>query len=209
MSSDSSTNPPSPSHRRSSFTPSEPALSSVFGRSNSQAGTSSMPGTLAASRRRMSISTLGLSGTSPTSASPWSATAAAIGRRGSMSSAGTSASAIDENAVEDGEASVPSTPFARRLSFGPRALRDPRAGSTNSGSPTNKQREGGFNWSESLRAKAETQADRSLTTRVVEDRAAQRAASIATMPSQPAPVSLERKEDHFQDRILKGEFMMD
>lgn len=52
-----------------------------------------------------------------------------------MSTSGTSPTAsIDENAVEDGDTSLsesPSSPFARRMSFGARALRDVKAGPGN------------------------------------------------------------------------------
>lgn len=61
-------------------------------------------------RRRLSVTTLGLSGTSPT-------TPSALLRRGSLS---TNSDSIDENAVDDEEGgrAPPVTPFTRRMSFG-------------------------------------------------------------------------------------------
>ncbi|PLB54296.1 hypothetical protein P170DRAFT_452089 [Aspergillus steynii IBT 23096] len=84
--------------------------------------------------RRLSITTLGLSG-SPTQTS-------SLGgrnfRQGSVSSSAGSNSANYEDAVtEDGEngfsGATPNSPFARRVSFGAHALRDARAGSISNG----------------------------------------------------------------------------
>ncbi|THC98706.1 hypothetical protein EYZ11_001840 [Aspergillus tanneri] len=84
--------------------------------------------------RRLSITTLGLSG-SPTQGS-------SLGgrnpRQGSVSSSAGSNSAVFEDAVmEDSEngppSAAPSSPFARRVSFGAQALRDVRAGSIGNG----------------------------------------------------------------------------
>ncbi|TVY53263.1 hypothetical protein LSUE1_G010253 [Lachnellula suecica] len=115
--------PPRP--RRSSVT--QQTFNNIFGgRSNSTAGapTAPFPGpiTTAAAqdqRRRMSISTLGLSGTSPTQNNPFPFGA----RRASVSTAGSDS--IDESAIddEDGPARTPATPFTRRISFGAQALR--------------------------------------------------------------------------------------
>ncbi|KAJ5591781.1 uncharacterized protein N7459_002150 [Penicillium hispanicum] len=85
-------------------------------------------------QRRLSITTLGLSG-SPTQAS-------SVGnrglRRGSLSSSWGSSVVNAEDAVtEDAEggspAATPNSPFARRVSFGAQALRDARAGSIGNG----------------------------------------------------------------------------
>ncbi|KAK2802933.1 hypothetical protein FQN50_007178 [Emmonsiellopsis sp. PD_5] len=132
-------------------------------------------------RRRMSITTLGLSG-SPTQPSPFGNQNA---RRGSISSSVMSGSPSRENAVveendTDTPMTSPTTPFARRVSFGAQAFRD-RVGSgvgTNgryssgippttlhrslsttsspsaSGSVVPAAREG-FNWPEALRTRAE------------------------------------------------------
>ena len=71
----------------------------------------------------MSITSLGLSG-SPTQSSTFSQARA---RQDSLSSGGS----IDENAVDDSEVAPngsPTSPFARRMSFGARALRDVKTG---------------------------------------------------------------------------------
>ena len=76
-------------------------------------------------RRRLSVTTLGLSGTSPT-------TPSAFLRRASVS---TYSDSIDENAVEDDEGgrAPPSAPFNRRMSFGAtQAMRSAR-GATSPG----------------------------------------------------------------------------
>jgi hypothetical protein len=118
--------------RRGSFT--TQTFNNIFGRSNSTSGpTSPFPGpiTTAAAqdqRRRMSITTLGLSGTSPNQSAPFTFG----GRRGSVSTA--NSDSIDESAIDDDDSpgrSNPTTPFARRMSFGAQALRTVRT----SGSP--------------------------------------------------------------------------
>ncbi|KAA6415448.1 MAG: hypothetical protein FRX48_00163 [Lasallia pustulata] len=249
--------PPSPSARRASFSPGQ-KFSELFGRSASVSGgataTSAYPGSIANAAanvqrqqgRRMSISTLGLSG-SPTQTSPF---AGPLGRRESCSSGGSGSPSTDENAVEDGDAGTSpasSSPFARRMSFGARALRDVRTGNGNfngrasisslasspsahrrdlssSHSSTSEdprrlsnaisQRSGeGFNWSDQLRSKAERsssitgaagapattappQHQRAVNTTVME-------APVKEMPKTP------KAPDHFQERILKGDFYMD
>jgi len=83
-----------------------------------------------AQRRRMSLTTLGLSG-SPTATSPFGSYR---GRGESIGSA--NSGSIDESAVEDDFAkdqSTPTTPFARRMSFGARAMRDIRSGGSGGG----------------------------------------------------------------------------
>lgn len=90
-------------------------LVNIFQRSNSVAGTPAYPGTIAnaANQRRLSLSTqVGLSGTSPTSAT--------LARRASLS---TNSSDYDENVIEEEDFSssrtAPVTPFTtRRVSFG-------------------------------------------------------------------------------------------
>ncbi|KAJ5193021.1 hypothetical protein N7449_009163 [Penicillium cf. viridicatum] len=155
-------------------------------------------------QRRLSITTLGLSG-SPTQAS-------ALGgnrnfRRGSLSSSmGSNVPA--EDALEDDQATgtSPNSQFGRRVSFGAQALRDARAGSIGNGE--------GFNWSEALRSRAERAP--SLGGPVSPQAAQrstgnhQRAASIASMeqpgremPRQPK----QNKPDFFQEKILRGDFM--
>lgn len=216
----------------------------------------------------MSISTLGLSGASPTqsSAFPFG------GRRGSVS---TASSSIDESAIDDDDGpsmSNPTTPFTRRMSFGAQALRTVRTGNGSPGtngripsyttstlppipagsqgggritppkiqshqaSTQSKPRtpsdfaparpaEGGFNWSEQLRSRAEStisQSQRpSMSTSPPNNQRFhvpmhERAKSIGDVPSPPsdlpsaAPLKPARKQpDAFQERILKGDFYMD
>ncbi|KAF7170728.1 hypothetical protein CNMCM5623_003285 [Aspergillus felis] len=84
-------------------------------------------------RRRLSISTLGLSG-SPTQTAPFGVRNP---RHGSLPSSVGSSPNADDSAVDDtdnGSSSVPpSSPFARRLSFGAQAMRDVRGGSLGNG----------------------------------------------------------------------------
>jgi hypothetical protein len=84
-------------------------------------------------RRRLSISTLGLSG-SPTQSSPFGVK---LPRHGSLSSSVGSTPNGDEAVMDDtdnGSSSVPpSSPFTRRLSFGAQAMRDVRGGSIGNG----------------------------------------------------------------------------
>ncbi|KAK4157870.1 hypothetical protein C8A00DRAFT_39872 [Chaetomidium leptoderma] len=100
--------------RRGSITSS--AFTHLFrNNSISQPPAASFPTPLASTavndqRRRLSVTTLGLSGTSPT-------TPSALLRRGSIS---TNSDSINESAIEDDESAGPApvTPFARRMSFG-------------------------------------------------------------------------------------------
>ena len=246
--------PATPSTRRASFAPGQ-RLSQLLGLSpgdNATAGTPPYPGPIAAAaanaqasqRRRMSISTLGLSG-SPTQTSPFGSFR---GRQESISSNGSGSAAVEESAIEDGDAGpnqTPSTPFGRRMSFGARALRDVRAGSGNvngrpsinsapsppnngrglSSSPiteeespkkvsnTSARRIGeGFNWSDQLRSRA--QRSSSITSPAIPSTAPNqehvRAASVAAMepPVKEIPKA-SKAPDHFQERILKGDFYMD
>ncbi|KAK0733979.1 hypothetical protein B0T26DRAFT_632663 [Lasiosphaeria miniovina] len=129
MSSDNShnSNDMARQQRRGSVT--SAAFTNLF-RSNSisQAQATSFPtpltsATLGDQRRRLSITTLGLSGTSPT-------TTASLMRRASLS---TNSDSIDENAVEDDDVArtAPTTPFTRRMSFGAnQAVRGVRGGTS-------------------------------------------------------------------------------
>ncbi|KAL6911118.1 hypothetical protein GGI43DRAFT_37774 [Trichoderma evansii] len=127
--SDTSPNGPGTGHRRSSIT--QAALSNLFSRgpSNSQSGPPfpNGNGNVDAQRRRLSITTIGLSGTSPTDTTSFM-------RRGSIS---TNSDSINENAIEDEDAmfggprTAPTTPFARHMSFGGNAtMRNFRNGSS-------------------------------------------------------------------------------
>jgi hypothetical protein len=168
-------------------------------------------------RRRLSVTTLGLSGTSPT-------TPSALLRRGSLSS---NSDSIDENAVDDEEGgrAPPVTPFTRRMSFGAtQAMRGAR-GATIPG--TNDQ---GFNWYEQLRSRAESTVasgsrpsfsfasglsaspPRAMPIPAPISPRHDRAKSVSDMPAPPAQAPKPRapqKPDHFQERILKGDFYMD
>jgi hypothetical protein len=131
-------NPPSPGklNRRASYAPGQ-KLAEMFGRTPAtNSGSSAYSGSIAAAaanasahqRRRMSVSSIGLSGTSPTQTSPFMPGRA---RQGSQSSSG-SAGGTDDSAIdESGDSAGPPTgsQFTRRLSFGARAMRDARAGS--------------------------------------------------------------------------------
>jgi hypothetical protein len=121
--------------RRASFAPGQ-TLSQLFGRSPGNSGSvQPYPGPIAAAAanasgaRRLSISTLGLSG-SPTQTAPFGGLRA---RQDSSSTTGSGSpgTSVDESAIEEGDNpnNTPTTPFARRMSFGAKALRDVRAGS--------------------------------------------------------------------------------
>ncbi|KAI9757103.1 MAG: telomerase inhibitor [Chaenotheca gracillima] len=254
--------PPSPTVRRASFSPGQ-SLSNIFSRSptnsTNQGNNNAFPGSIASAaanvqnRRRMSINTLGLSssmsGSPPGQTSPFGSAS----RRGSISSAGTNSASLDESVIEEGDApaNTPSTPFARRMSFGARALRDVRQGNGNgnnangrssisynnhnntnsttttnsASSPTLKARgrgNEGFNWSENLRSRAERTSSISNGGGAPAAPAPQafsgnnasaqlnhqRAKSVAIPPAQEARKE-QKAPDHFQERILKGDFYMD
>lgn len=204
------------------------AVTSLF-RSNSMAQppVAPFPGSLTSAamsdqRRRLSITTntLGLSGTSPSTAA-----SAAFLRRASLS---TNSDSIDETAVEDDDkcTTTPVTPFARRMSFGAQAMRGMRNGT----SPANNDQ--GFNWPDQLRSRAESTVaagsrpsfsfgsglngspPRSNNMTMPHPPAPhhERAKSVSDMPAPPAQAPKARvpqKPDHFQERILKGDFYMD
>ena len=129
--------PHSPSTRRASFSPGQ-KLSEIFGRSPpNNNGSSAYPGPIAAAaanaqaqqRRKTSIASLGLSG-SPTQSSSF---ANMRNRRSSFGSGSSPSSSVNENAIEEGDAESNASPtspsaFARRMSFGARALRDVKTG---------------------------------------------------------------------------------
>jgi len=136
MSSDNSSNGQS-NDRRGSVT--SAAFSNLFHRSNSTSANGTANGSGRRSsvsaaaaqdqRRRLSVTTLGLSGASPPSATtPFGL------RRGSIST--NNSDSIDECAVEDDEPAKmpPTSPFVRRTSFGAQAMRNMRTGQTSPGS---------------------------------------------------------------------------
>ncbi|KAJ5372106.1 hypothetical protein N7517_004112 [Penicillium concentricum] len=154
-------------------------------------------------QRRLSITTLGLSG-SPTQTSAFGGNRNF--RRGSLSSSmGSNVPAEDAFEDDQGTGTSPNSQFGRRVSFGAQALRDARAGSIGNGE--------GFNWSEALRSRAERAPSIGGP---VSPQAAQRsghhqrAASIASMeqPSREMPRQpKQNKPDFFQEKILRGDFM--
>ncbi|KAL3707921.1 hypothetical protein TMatcc_005903 [Talaromyces marneffei ATCC 18224] len=222
MSSDRTHSPTStspPSGRRLSLNPA--SLGDFFSKPNnsnmnSSTGNSSFPNpitTAAAAnaqsgRRRMSITTLGLSG-SPTQPSPFGAYA---GRRDSLSSSESCEDAIED--VEHSPANNSASPIARRVSFGAQALRDVRGGS---GSGNGE----GFNWSAALRTRAERApsvggsypASSHLQASLMglnDPHAHQRSASIAIMEQPTREIPREprqNKPDFFQEKILRADFM--
>ncbi|KAL0468930.1 hypothetical protein QR685DRAFT_320213 [Neurospora intermedia] len=205
--------------RRGSVTASSAALASLF-RSNSitQGQPPNFPGTSAAineQRRRLSITTLGLSGTSPS---------ASFMRRASLST--NNSELAEENAIDEDDSArtAPAVPFGRRMSLG---ARGPWGGVSPG---TNEQ---GFNWSEQLRSRAESTVSGqrhsiSSTSGLsgsppgagfrrpsppVSIPQHDRAKSVSEMPAPPAQAPKARpvpqKPDPFQERILKGDFYMD
>lgn len=112
---------------------------------NGQQPTHSYPGPItqaaaSAQRRRLSISTLGLSGSPNSSSSPFGSY---NNRRDSYGTAG--GDSIDESAIEDEpgpSGPTPQTPFARRMSFGAKALRDVRTGGATSPSQNGSSKPG-------------------------------------------------------------------
>ncbi|WAO96941.1 Hypothetical protein NCS54_01463800 [Fusarium falciforme] len=107
---------------------SQAALTNLFQRDNSGPNGSGFPSQvnspLDSNRRRPSVTTLGLSGTSPTSAQPFNI------RRGSVSTNSNNSESMDENAIEDDDfgtaRTAPSTPFARRMSLDGSTMRPVR-----------------------------------------------------------------------------------
>ena len=124
-------------NRRGSIT--QAALTNLFQRGNSVPNGSGFPAQINgashpidAGRRRLSVTTLGLSGTSPTNPQQYNL------RRGSMSTTSNNSDSIDECAIEEDDAfygskTAPTTPFVRRMSFGTSSMRPTRPG----GSPKN------------------------------------------------------------------------
>jgi len=211
MSNNENSPPPTPtSARRKSFSPGQ-KFSEIFGRSQSNnSGTPAYPGPISTSvanaqaqqRRRTSIASLTMAG-SPTQTSPF---ANIKNRQGSFASSSSPSTSVNENAIEEGDAEPnpsPTSPsaFARRVSFGARALRDVQSGNGE-----------GFNWSEQIKNRAERSA--SITGQPAAPSTGsmshQKSASIAAaeQPIKEMPKT-PRKPDHFQERILKGDFYMD
>jgi hypothetical protein len=214
MSSDRNSPPPpsaATNRRRSSIT--SQTFQELFGRNNSIGGgqntTSAYPGPITsaaaqAQRRRLSLTTIGLSG-SPNQTSPFSAVRS---RAESVSSA--NSGSVDESPFEDdpgpSASSVPNTPFARRLSFGARALRDVRTSNGNIGNSNGE----GFNFAENLRSRAERSSISGVNPISSPTAQHHRAKSVTVMepPAREMP-KVAKVPDAFQERILKGDFYMD
>ncbi|KAI9171604.1 hypothetical protein HJFPF1_01090 [Paramyrothecium foliicola] len=166
--------------RRSSITQS--TLSNLFQRGNTYSGGPSFPvsqsNPAASDRRRLSITTLGLSGTSPSGAVPFTM------RRGSVS---TNSDSIDESAIDDDEAAqgsaktAPTTPFVRRMSFGGSAMRNYRPngspGNGNNASPPQPGRRS------SVQRAPQAQPPGAAAAAVPPPAAARRASSVLPSPS--------------------------
>jgi len=177
--------------------------------SGSSNGTPAYPGHITsaaaqAQRRRLSLHTIGLSG-SPNQTSPFGTTRP----RGESLSSATSAS-VDESPFEEGDAppgtSNPTTPFARRLSFGVNALRDARTGGAGSGN-TNE----GFNFADNMRQRAQRasiSSPSSIPPSPMQNHHRAKSAASMEPPVKEMPQQ-SRAPDAFQERILKGDFYMD
>lgn len=153
-----------------------------------------------ASRRRLSVSTLNM-GASPNQGSPMSA------RMRGESVSSSNVGSFDESAIDDEPSSATagnSGPFARRVSFGARALKDMKGGS---GSVPAE----GFNWADNMRSRAERGSISGLSASPPTGGwTHSRSKSIAVMDTpvrdNPKPVKVP---DQFQERILKGDFYLD
>jgi hypothetical protein len=137
------------------------------------------------SQRRMSFS--GLNGSPPKLQTGYAF------RRGSVSSISSSSSAQDESAIDDSEPTpeIASSPFARRMSWGARALREVRLPGTARGVPP------------SPGASSPT-VSRGFDPALQERRASMPAPPTSAMPASKAPAY-----DPLQERILRNEFYMD
>lgn len=178
-------------HRRASFSPGTTLTELFAGR----AAPPPYPGpnvAVAQRARAMSISSPSTSGISAF-------------RRGSVSSINSSASNLDESAVDEGEGSPTgmTSPFARRMSFGARAMRDlrlpGRIGAQGNPAPSPTAARG--TWPDNGKANSPPLSEPG------ENPHHQRRPSVSTMP---LPVSsIKVNEDPLQERILKGDFYMD
>ncbi|KAI1469908.1 uncharacterized protein F4812DRAFT_306497 [Daldinia caldariorum] len=216
MSNDNTSGPSN--DRRGSVT--SAAFSNLFQKSNSTSTAngngreSIMSAAVRDQRRRLSVTTIGLSGTSPNSGN------SAFGiRRGSIST--NNSDSIDESAIDDEESAKigPNSPFVRRISFGAQAMRTLRTGPGSPGTT-----DSGYNWSEQLRTRAESSVQGHRPTFGPHRYGSpphgsgqhDRSKSVSEMPVPPqqaAAVKLKQPErpkpDHMQERILKGDFYMD
>jgi len=190
---------PNPRNRRSSIT--QAALSNLFQRGPPNGSTvpsfNGQPGP-EANRRRLSVTTLGLSGTSQNGAP-------ALGiRRGSMSTNSNNSDSIDENAIEDedgGARTAPTTPFARRMSYGGPAMRGYRPG----GSPGNGNNPTSPPPSQPTRRPSQIGRQRqgSLAQGQISAAIAERRASVG-MPSSVPQASTTKHPRHPSDNAPRG-----
>ncbi|CAM1507042.1 Fc.00g066830.m01.CDS01 [Cosmosporella sp. VM-42] len=151
-------------NRRGSI--SQAALTNLFQRGNSVPNGSGFPGQvnngaahpIDAGRRRLSVTTLGLSGTSPTNA----AHQQSFIRRGSMSTNSNNSDSIDESAIEEDDAyygsarTAPTTPFVRRMSFGGSRTIRPGGSPGNGNNPTSPPSQNGRTQSGQKASRART-----------------------------------------------------
>ena len=183
-------------------------------------------------RRRTSLSTsLGLN----TASGNWTSSAMnSLGRRrgsSSVSASDTNGSpfspgSLEENAIDEensaprprsgtntNEPTTPASPFARRMSFGARAYSDLRGQAGDAGGA-------GFNWNEHSRQRAESTVERGLGGRM--SMSGGKRASMAGNEMQPKPETkvaespapipqfpARKQLDRHEERLLKGDFMMD
>lgn len=212
MSSTDRNSPPLPSptsngRRRSSFAG---QFVDMFGSRSSNAGGNgpqTVPGPITnaamqAQQRRLSLTTVGLSG-SPNTTSPFSSTRP---RTESMSSS--NSGTVDESPFEDGDAptgSIPSSPFARRLSFGARAMRDMRSSTGNGNANAGQE----YDFAENMRRRAERTSVSAASGPPISPPMHQRAKSVSVMEPPREMPPQPKRPDAFQERILKGDFYMD
>lgn len=185
-------------HRRASFSPGTTLTELFTGRSPPQP----YPGpTVSAAQRARRVSISGASGNGIQPSSPF--------RRGSVSSINSSASNLDESAVDEEPGSplgIAQSPFGRRMSFGARTMRDVRLPTrmTTQGSPAASPTASRGQWPDPVKAVP-------MAGHPGENPHHQRRPSASTMPLPVTalPATKQNYEDPLQERILKGDFYMD
>jgi len=195
-----------PVDRRASFSAGS-SLSEFFNANRQPQPPPAYPGPITSAaaqanhRRRMSVSAI--SGTSP----PQLQTSFSL-RRGSVSSNSSSASTVDECAIDETEgpaSASPTSPFARRMSWGAK-MRDIRLPNTSRvpQSPAASPNVARSFWPDSSLKK---NGDISPTDPSLQ----QRRQSMPAPPSgaMPIPTTKKRSADPFQERMLRNDFYMD
>ncbi|KAF8539638.1 hypothetical protein BDD12DRAFT_805136 [Trichophaea hybrida] len=185
--------------RRGSFTPGS-SLSEFLSSNRQPQPTTAYPGPIttaaahANNQRRMSMSSA--NGSPPRVQTSY--------RRGSVSSVSSASSMLDESAIDESEpaSGSPSSPFARRMSWGARALRDVRIpvasrvpSSPSASSPTISR---GF-W-------LDNKGSNSYPT---DPSFQQRRQSMPPPPVNAMPAPKDKSHDHLQERMLRNELYMD